>query len=378
MREREGIVRFTDISLNSNPPATSSQTHHPRYNPQDISRTATLLQGGTCMGRRFQPYEAHIPFLLQVKVRELALGVACFWGLGALGAGRGCWIAGALCTPQSLSVPTHPLIHPTPQPPQPTTTPYQIDFNLLGMGHLELSRLLFRDPLPPAPATQPPTPGSHPADADASYWRADGAVLSGSSTVSQMQLEQHGLASGGNAAAAAATGDGGALGVTLGCSQRPPAVVWNAATMPAEWSWSAAVNAPGSQLPRWVAWRWVDYLGCASGLSVELPARLAATSTTSLVLQTSPQHSPLRPPTNNTNIKTERPPPAKAAALWKQTPASMPSSTAPMPSARRSPKPAPTSSWSTPWCRCGRRSARALGATACRRHRRRRRGRRGG
>lgn len=26
------------------------------------------MQGGACLGRRFQPYESHIPFLLQLKV----------------------------------------------------------------------------------------------------------------------------------------------------------------------------------------------------------------------------------------------------------------------------------------------------------------------
>lgn len=46
---------------------TRLQSH--RYNPQDVSRAAALLQAGTCMGRRFQPYESHIPFLLQIKVR---------------------------------------------------------------------------------------------------------------------------------------------------------------------------------------------------------------------------------------------------------------------------------------------------------------------
>jgi hypothetical protein len=39
-----------------------------RYNPQDVGRASLLLGSGAVLGRRFQPYEAHIPFLLQLKV----------------------------------------------------------------------------------------------------------------------------------------------------------------------------------------------------------------------------------------------------------------------------------------------------------------------
>jgi hypothetical protein len=39
-----------------------------RYNPGHVSKVATLLQAGAVLGRRFQPYESHIPFLLQLKV----------------------------------------------------------------------------------------------------------------------------------------------------------------------------------------------------------------------------------------------------------------------------------------------------------------------
>ncbi len=37
-------------------------------NPRDCSKAAGLLQAGGILGRRFQPYEAHIPYLLQLKV----------------------------------------------------------------------------------------------------------------------------------------------------------------------------------------------------------------------------------------------------------------------------------------------------------------------
>lgn len=37
-------------------------------NPRDTGRAAALLQAGGILGRRFQPYESHIPYLLQFKV----------------------------------------------------------------------------------------------------------------------------------------------------------------------------------------------------------------------------------------------------------------------------------------------------------------------
>ena len=37
------------------------------YNPQDLGRVANLLLSGSVMGRKFQPYEAHIPYLLKFK-----------------------------------------------------------------------------------------------------------------------------------------------------------------------------------------------------------------------------------------------------------------------------------------------------------------------
>jgi hypothetical protein len=39
-----------------------------RYNPQDVGRASLLLGSGAILGRRFQAYEAHIPFMLQLKV----------------------------------------------------------------------------------------------------------------------------------------------------------------------------------------------------------------------------------------------------------------------------------------------------------------------
>ena len=39
-----------------------------RYNPTDVGRAAKLLQGGGVVGKSLQPYEAHVPFLLQLKI----------------------------------------------------------------------------------------------------------------------------------------------------------------------------------------------------------------------------------------------------------------------------------------------------------------------
>jgi hypothetical protein len=51
-----------------------------RYNPQDVGRASLLLGSGAILGRRFQAYEAHIPFMLQLKVG----GVYVHFVFGAL------------------------------------------------------------------------------------------------------------------------------------------------------------------------------------------------------------------------------------------------------------------------------------------------------
>ena len=38
------------------------------YNPREVSRAALLMQSGAVLGRRWQPHEAHVPFLLQFKL----------------------------------------------------------------------------------------------------------------------------------------------------------------------------------------------------------------------------------------------------------------------------------------------------------------------
>jgi hypothetical protein len=35
-----------------------------------VGRAAQLLLSGAVLGRRFQPYEAHIPYLLQIKASK--------------------------------------------------------------------------------------------------------------------------------------------------------------------------------------------------------------------------------------------------------------------------------------------------------------------
>ncbi|MQM19565.1 hypothetical protein Taro_052570 [Colocasia esculenta] len=60
------------------------------YNPADVARVAALLLGGSILNRSIQPYESHIPFLLQ----------------------------------------------------------FMVDYNLYGMAHLHTSKVMFRHPLP--------------------------------------------------------------------------------------------------------------------------------------------------------------------------------------------------------------------------------------
>ncbi|KAK9291641.1 hypothetical protein L1049_019590 [Liquidambar formosana] len=60
------------------------------YYPQDVSRAANLLLGGAVLDKSLQPHESHIPFLLQ----------------------------------------------------------FLVDYNLYGMGHIHLSRMKFRHPVP--------------------------------------------------------------------------------------------------------------------------------------------------------------------------------------------------------------------------------------
>ncbi|KAI9084855.1 hypothetical protein K1719_033261 [Acacia pycnantha] len=60
------------------------------YYPQDVSRAANLLLAGAVLGKSLQPYESHIPFILQ----------------------------------------------------------FLVDYNLYGMGHLHLLKMKFRHPMP--------------------------------------------------------------------------------------------------------------------------------------------------------------------------------------------------------------------------------------
>jgi hypothetical protein len=62
-----GIQSFTPDFINA---CVHDSVRAPRYNPQDVGRVARLLQAGAVMGRRFQPHEAHIPFLLQLKASK--------------------------------------------------------------------------------------------------------------------------------------------------------------------------------------------------------------------------------------------------------------------------------------------------------------------
>lgn len=107
----------------------------------------------------------------------------------------------------------------------------QLDFNLQGMGHLHLSQVLFRDPLP----------GSSPAASQAGVhadwgprWSADAVLHAGQEATS-------------NAAAAAAA----AVAVTPG--SQPPPVLWTQQSVPEAWRWSSVTAA--ARCVAFHAWR---------------------------------------------------------------------------------------------------------------------------
>ncbi|GBG78283.1 hypothetical protein CBR_g26314 [Chara braunii] len=74
------------------------------FHPQEVGRVASILQSGAVMDRKFQPYEAHIPYLLQIM----------------------------------------------------------IDYNVYGMGFIHLSKVKFRLPIPDGdqPSANAPEPAS--------------------------------------------------------------------------------------------------------------------------------------------------------------------------------------------------------------------------
>ena len=135
------------------------------------------------------------------------------------------------------------------------------------MGHLELGRALFREPLPPDPSasgTRNGQSGASPEaaaaaaaraaarDPDAAYWTADGAVL---------WAEAEAAAAAAAAAASQPPGATPALtptpptptpggGGTPAAALRPPLAVWHAGTVPDAWRWSAASRDPSLQLAR--------------------------------------------------------------------------------------------------------------------------------
>ena len=63
----DALMHYTHISWNQ---LQITRCKHMlcRYNPTDVARAAKLLQGGGVAGKSLQPYEAHVPFLLQLKI----------------------------------------------------------------------------------------------------------------------------------------------------------------------------------------------------------------------------------------------------------------------------------------------------------------------
>jgi hypothetical protein len=179
-----------------------------------VAKVSSLLQAGAVLGRRFQPLEAHIPFLLQLKVGGAGRGAAA-----AAGASGPCRCRARCRAAEAAHVATR-----SPAPPPPAKPPLQLDFNLQGMGHLRLSKVLFRDPLPAS--SRPPA-----ADLFASLPIAPSQPPgSGASQPPQQQPFP----------AASAPQQPGPSPGALGSSQRAAAAFWTAATVPPDWRWGSS------------------------------------------------------------------------------------------------------------------------------------------
>lgn len=99
----------------------------------------------------------------------------------------------------------------------------QLDFNLQGMGHIHLSSVRFRGPLPPAVGQQLPATGT-----TCDRWRAEWLT--------------HGVEPA--AGALAVSEDSQALGAggsaSTSSSQAGPAVLWTEVSVPESWRWSSS------------------------------------------------------------------------------------------------------------------------------------------
>lgn len=100
--------------------------------------TKLAFQGGAVLDKCLQPHESHIPFILQFMVNSSFCCVFIFVKSSALNLfvifdelsiNRICLI----CFQYDLS-----------------SSFWQIDYNLYGMGHLHLSKMKFRHPVPDA------------------------------------------------------------------------------------------------------------------------------------------------------------------------------------------------------------------------------------
>ncbi len=117
--------------------------------------------------------------------------------------------------------------------------PAQVDFNLHGMGHLRLSQVLFRDPLPAS--SRPPA-----ADMFASL-----PILPSPATSSQQGQQpsqpfraasQQGQGQQQQAGADTPAGTPGSS------SQQLASTFWTASTVPADWRWSST-GLPARDMP---------------------------------------------------------------------------------------------------------------------------------
>ncbi|KAJ8511067.1 hypothetical protein OPV22_001501 [Ensete ventricosum] len=98
------------------------------YYPHDVTRVATFLLDGTVLGRTFQPYESHIPFLLH----------------------------------------------------------FLVDYNLYGMSHIHMSNIKFRPPLPDSFVPKSSYKEKHDVKEDLSEEIEDSAIWLSSTVLSSL------------------------------------------------------------------------------------------------------------------------------------------------------------------------------------------------
>eukprot|EP00898_Chlorokybus_atmophyticus_P008072 jgi/Chlat1/8266/Chrsp78S07693 len=175
------------------------------YKPHDVGRIASVLQSGAVLNRKFQPHEAHIPYLLQFKA---SVSTRFMSHSGTTG----------LFDQQAEG---HVMFA-------------QIDFNLQGMGHIHLSKVKFRNPLPIRAGVR--------NSQESSSQHSDG-ISPASDTVQGAQASLH--------------------SVRGGLTSVARSSLWTQRTAPADWQWG---GGNGQRPPERQTYCELEADGCAEDI----------------------------------------------------------------------------------------------------------------